>query len=227
MKDAHGPEVVLRRSDWEMRTVSLDIAQNLVKKYHYSGGGSNSATYRHGLFKKSHEFNLGDDECFGVAWWIPPTKDAAFATYPKNWQGVLALTRLVITPDVPKNGASFLLGKSMAAIDRERWPCLVTYADEMQGHTGAIYRATNWEYCGMTAKESTFFFEGRMVARKAGPKTRTQDEMLSMGCKMVGRFAKHKFRHLVDSAKTFMTETKIERYRENADNHLCQHVLDL
>ena len=184
------PSVRLRRADWEVRTVELRVAQDLVRRLHYSGGGSNTATYRHGLFRKGH------DECLGVAWWIPPTKTAAKATWPADWQGVLALTRLAIEPEVPKNGASFLLGKSMAAIDRKRWPCLVTYADEMQGHTGAIYRATNWEYCGMTAKEATFFKDGRMVARKAGPKTRTRDEMLAMGCEMVGRFAKHKFRHV-------------------------------
>ena len=183
--------VRLRRSDWDVRTIPLAVAQDLVRKHHYSGGGSNTATYRHGLFLK------GSDECYGVAWWIPPTKAAANATYPTDWRGVLALTRLAIAPEVPKNGASFLLGASMRLIDRERWPCLVTYADEMQGHTGAIYRATNWEYCGMTAKEATFFKDGRMMARKAGPKTRTHQEMIDMGCEMVGRFAKHKFRHLV------------------------------
>jgi hypothetical protein len=48
----------------------------------------------------------------------------------------------------------------------------------------------------MTAKEATFFKDGRMVARKAGPKTRTVQEMIDMGCVMVGRFAKHKFRHV-------------------------------
>jgi hypothetical protein len=127
---------------------------------------------------------------------MPPIKAAAHATYPDDWKGVLALSRLAIAPEVPKNGASFLLGASMRLIDRGRWPCLVTYADEMQGHTGAIYRATNWEYCGMTAKETAFFKDGRMISRKAGPKTRTKDEMLALGCEMIGRFAKHKFRHI-------------------------------
>ena len=185
-----GTIVRLRRSEWEVRTVDLATAQALVRQHHYSGGGANTATYRHGLFRKE------DDQCLGVAWWIPPTKTAANATYPDDWRGVLALTRLAIAPEVPKNGASFLLGASMKMIDRIRWPCLVTYADEMQGHTGAIYRATNWEYCGMTAKEATWFKNGRMVARKAGPKTRTRDEMLALGCEMVGCFAKHKFRHI-------------------------------
>lgn len=85
----------------------------------------------------------------------------------------------------------------MALIDRLRWPCLVTYADEWQGHTGTIYRATNWQYVGLTKPEATFVHNGRMVARKAGPKTRTRSEMEAMGAEMVGRFAKHKFVHIV------------------------------
>jgi len=182
----------LKARDWEVRTVPLSIVQEMVRLYHYSGGGSNTATYRHGLFRK------GDNQCRGVAWWIPPTKSAALATYPDNWRGVLALTRLAIDPGVPKNGASFLLGKSMKLIDRGKWPCLVTYADEMMGHTGAIYRATNWEYCGKTKPGATYFKDGRMVARKAGPKTRTKAEMLAMGCELRGRFFKHKFRHIIE-----------------------------
>jgi hypothetical protein len=182
----------LRKSEWVVLDIPHSFVETIVAKYHYSGGGANTSAYRHGLFRK------GEYECLGVASWIPPTKSAAVATYPKNWKGVLCLSRLAIAPEVPKNGASFLLGASMKKIDRGLWPCLVTYADEMQGHTGAIYRATNWEYCGMTPKEPAFFKDERMIARKAGPKTRTRQEMEEMGCTMVGRFAKHKFIHIVE-----------------------------
>ena len=178
-------------SDWEVRIVDLKVAQDLVKLYHYSKGGANTATYRHGLFRK------GSDHCCGVAWWIPPTKSAALATYPERWQGVLALSRLVVEPGVPKNACSFLMAKSMRMIDREKWPCFVTYADEWQGHKGTIYKATNWKEVGKTAPEATFQLDGRMVARKAGPKTRTRAEMENLGAVMVGKFSKTKFVHVV------------------------------
>jgi hypothetical protein len=183
----------LRKENWEVRPVVLEIAQRLVELYHYAGGGSNTATYCHGLFRVGEFWNYN---CKGVAWWIPPTKSAALATYPENWKGVLSLSRLVIVPDVPKNAASYLLGASMRMIDRERWPCLVTYADEWQGHNGTIYKATNWQYMGLTAPEATFVKAGRMVARKAGPHTRTREEMKELGAQLVGRFAKHKFIHI-------------------------------
>lgn len=181
----------LVKSQWDVRTIPLSVARDLVQRFHYSGGASNTATYRHGLFKR------GSDVCLGAAWWIPPTKSAALATFPENWKGVLSLSRLVVHPDVPANGASFLLARSRRAIDPAKWPCLVTYADEWQGHSGGIYRADNWVYCGLTRPERTYVRDGIMVARKAGPKTRTHAEMLALGAEMVGSFAKHKFiKHL-------------------------------
>lgn len=84
----------------------------------------------------------------------------------------------------------------MRLIDRKRWPCLVTYADTWRGHTGAIYKATNWTEAGLTKPERTYVVGGRMVARKAGPNTRTHKEMLELGAVCVGSFAKHKFVHI-------------------------------
>jgi hypothetical protein len=80
--------------------------------------------------------------------------------------------------------------------DRRVWPCLVTYADEWRGHTGAIYKATNWEYVGLTKPERVYTIGGRMVARKAGPKTRTHADMIALGAVCQGSHRKHKFRHV-------------------------------
>lgn len=181
---------VLRKSDYEVRTVSLATCQEKVAKYHYARTGSNTATFRHGLFLKSDPHN-----CIGVAWWIPPTKSAALANYPKNWKAVLVLSRLTIDPEVPKNAASFLIMQSVKLIRQDpRWEYLLTYADEWQKHSGAIYRATNWTPLGKTMPEATWVdANGCMVARKAGPHTRTKAEMLALGHKMIGRFQRHRF----------------------------------
>jgi hypothetical protein len=186
----------LRKADWEVRSVAIAIARRMVEAEHYARGASNTATYLHGLFPAGAFF---DEECVGVAWWIPPTRSAAEATYPKRWQGVLSLSRLVILPDVPKNAATFLLSRSRRLIDPKAWPCLVTYADDWRGHSGAIYRADNWEYRGKTKPQRTYCVNGRMTARKAGPKTRTHDEMLALGAELVGTFAKQKFVRITEA----------------------------
>ena len=186
--------VKLRKADYCVKGVSLRMCQEMVAMMHYAKGGSNTATFSHGLFRKDAPFR-----CLGVAWWIPPTKTAAHATYPEDWRAVLSLSRLVIRPEVPTNGASFLLAQSTRLIRlTAKWKCLVTYADEWRGHTGAIYRAANWEYVGKTTPETVWVDgEDRMVARKAGPKTRTKADMEALGYRMVGRFSKHKFRLLI------------------------------
>jgi hypothetical protein len=183
----------LAKADWTVRVVDIGVARRLVEREHYARGAPNTATFLHGLFRAAA---FWDEECVGVAWWIPPTRSAAEATFPANWLGVLSLSRLAITPDAPRNAASFLISRSRRLIDRMRWPCLVTYADEMQGHTGAIYRADNWTYLGRTKPEAAFAVRGRLTARKAGGHTRTRTEMAQLGAESLGSFAKHKFVHI-------------------------------
>ena len=190
MSDQPDDRIRLRRNEWFVRDVSIDIARRLVERYHYAKGASNTATYLHGLF---HRDALFDEQCAGVAWWIPPTRSAAEATHPARWQGVLSLSRLVITPETPANACSFLLARSRKLIPVETWPVLVTYADEWRHHTGAIYRADNWIYIGLTKPERAYQINGRQVARKAGGNTRTHAEMLTLGAEMVGSFSKHKY----------------------------------
>ncbi len=84
--------------------------------------------------------------------------------------------------------------RSSKLISREDWPCLITYADTMQGHTGHIYRSANWEYLGLTKPEKCYKIDGVIVSRKAGPKTRTHKQMLALGAVCVGSFVKHRFR---------------------------------
>lgn len=124
---------------------------------------------------------------------MPPTKSAAFATFPEDWRSVLALSRLVIVPGVPKNACTFLLARSRKLIDWDVWRCLITYADDWCGHTGSIYRADNWHYVGKTKPQRCYVRRGRMIARKAGGHTRTHAEMIALGAECVGSFSKHKF----------------------------------
>ncbi len=171
-------------------TISLQQGRELVRDLHYAVGSSNTATFRHGLFRREEwPFVVR-----GAALWIPPTRAAAEATTNGDWKRVISLSRLVIDPSVPTNGASFLLSRSTKLIEADgNWDTLVTYADEWQGHTGAIYLAAGWEYVGKTKPERVYTVDGEMVARKAGPNTRTHADMISLGAECAGQFTKHKF----------------------------------
>lgn len=177
-----------RSSDYEVKPIRHSQAKAFIEKFHYARGCSNTQVYGHGLYLKNG-VNL-----LGVAMWLPPTRVACESVNREHWQKVISLTRLAVHPLVPTNGASFLIGQSIRLIRKDgRFCSLVTYADESQGHTGGIYRATNWQYVGRTGPYPKWVdASGRQTAAKA-TKNRTVFEMSALGLVRVGSFYKHKF----------------------------------
>jgi hypothetical protein len=185
----------LRKEDFIVGDIPMQRARQLVRRYHYAKGGSKTGVYYHGLYDRNLRRNVG------VAWWLPPaTLAAARRVYPSDPSRVLALSRLVIRPGYPTNSASFLLGRSIRLVrDDGRFDCLVTYADTRLGHTGTIYRATNWEYLGLTKKYVVWLDPrtGQEVSKRKGRRTLRKQEMLDLGFVYAGRFAKHRFRMIL------------------------------
>lgn len=185
----------LRREDWRVDTITQADATLAIERWHYAQGCPNTSVARHGLFRSD------GDELLGVAMWLPPTPTAARSVSRDEWRGVLTLTRLVVAPEVPTNGASFLLGTSMRLVDRERWPWLLTYADSALGHTGAIYRATNWTYLGETKAGDTWVGpNGEQRGRKRGAKNLSAAEMRAAGFERRPAAPKFKFAHHLATA---------------------------
>lgn len=171
------PSERLSKLDWTIRAASHAEAVELVERCHYAQGAPNTGVYRHGLFRDDWS-----DKLMGVAIWLPPTKPAALSVAPEHWRGVLGLSRFVLDPSVPFNGASFLLGRSMRRIDRGRWPVLLTYADTSEGHIGTIYKATNWECLGPVPAGDVWVNQlGEQRGRKRGGRNYLASEMRALG----------------------------------------------
>lgn len=184
----------LHRSNWTVQVLTLQEAVDLMRRHHYSRSAANTATYRHGLFRRD-EWPLGYP--YGATLWIPPTRSAAEAI-SNNWGGVLALSRLVCTPSAPRNSASFLLAASMRMIDRSRWPTLVTYADTRFGHTGAIYKATGWHCDGPVPAGDVWVNEaGEQRGRKRGPATLSSAQMRELGFTRAPAAPKIRYTHTI------------------------------
>jgi hypothetical protein len=183
----------LKKTDWEVKNCLLKDAQMLVQEYHYAKGGSNTAVYTHGLYRRN------DDQLMGVVWWLPPTRVACESVNKENWKKVLSLTRMVMKPGTPKNACSFLLSQSVKLIKKDaRFVSLVTYADESQNHTGNVYRSANWIYVGKTGPYPRWVNkQGIQVAPKATV-NRTKAQMEALGLIKTGSYYKHKYiLHLV------------------------------
>lgn len=181
----------LRRHDWTVEPVSQTEARELIERVHYAGGCPRTSVARHGLRR------LDELAISGVALWLPPTRPAAVSVDPGNPGGVLSLSRLCVDEAVPRNGASYLLAASMRALDRSRWPVLLTYADTALGHTGAIYAATGWERVGLVEGADTWRHRetGERRGRKRGPNNYTCAQMVELGFERLPRRPKVKWTH--------------------------------
>lgn len=62
---------------------------------------------------------------------------------------VYELNRLWVSDDVPRNGESYLISHTLKMLDKE---IIVSFADSSQGHIGYVYQATNFIYCGLSAR---------------------------------------------------------------------------
>lgn len=206
--------------DWIVKDAPLKLARELVRQHHYAKGASKLAVYLHGLFNK----NTG--VMHGVAWWIPPTRAACESVNRENWKKVLSLSRMVMVPETPKNACSFLLSRSIKIIRAEgRFVSLVTYADESQGHTGNVYKASNFIYVGRTGPTPKWVdpVSGRQVSSKANV-SRTKEKMESLGFKKVGSFYKHKYvMHL--KCKTYKSSLTTANYRTLQQQGLQQELV--
>lgn len=143
-----------------VRQINKSVADSFVRTHHYTKRMS-SARYTLGLFYRhdqEHNFFAGTHETLiGCIVYGHPVSNATVTSIFKTIQlplsGILELTRLVVLDGHGKNIESWFIGQSFKWIktNDKTVKVLVSYADPEQGHTGTIYRATNWLYQGCGA----------------------------------------------------------------------------
>jgi hypothetical protein len=83
----------------------------------------------------------------------------AWKKFGQSEAEVLELRRLVLVDEAPKNSESRVVGWTLRHI-RKNLPnvnIVVSYADPHHGHTGVIYRASNFKYLGESASDTGFY----------------------------------------------------------------------
>lgn len=125
---------------FDLRPIPLAYVAALCEQFHGYGSAGNAATYAFGVFEGS--------QVVAAYAWQPPPPGAARDVCPEAPHGVLALSRMVAVPRtdrILKHISKPLRAQMADRIDRSRWPVLVTYSDEGQGHTGYVYQCSGWE----------------------------------------------------------------------------------
>lgn len=138
------------RIAYDIREITLGQVRTLCEQHHGYGTAGGASVYAFGVFE--------DGVLVAAYSWQPPPPGAARDVCPEAPQGVLALSRMVAVPREERklNHVSKPLRRQMKAlIDRTRWPVLLTYSDEGQGHTGHVYKCAGWE---ATSKAKRPFF---------------------------------------------------------------------
>jgi hypothetical protein len=201
-----------RSKDYVVSKIPHAQAAPFIVTHHYAHGCANTSTEAFGLFKAG--------TLVGAALWMPPTRVAAESVDRNDWRRVLALSRLAVAPTEPTNAESLFIGAMLRTLNAERrWTCVLTYADESQGHDGTIYRATNWRYLGRTKPEPRWLDANGKQVSKLATKTRKAADMRQLGHRMVGKFHKHKFARILDVGIAQALVRAFETLRDRCATH--------
>ncbi len=179
---------------FDLRPVPLDDVRELCAQYHGYQSAGGVAVYSFGVIEVDetdincncvvpalegagqHSPNCACfDEHLVVGYtWQPPPPGAARSVCPEAPHAVLALSRMVAVPKELrqlKHVSKPLMVQMKKLIDRTRWPVLVTYSDEGEGHTGYVYQCSGWEKTTRTKVKTLVDAQGRRVSRYANGKT--------------------------------------------------------
>ena len=124
--------------------IDYSLAMSIVTKYHYLHRVA-PCSMAFGLFEKESKRIVG---CitYGVSSSSTLLKGICGEDEMHN---VYELTRLWIKDGTPKNAESFLIGNTLKQLDKE---IIVSFSEKERGHSGIVYQATNFYYCGLSAK---------------------------------------------------------------------------
>ena len=144
----------------------LETVRDLCARHHSYGGAGGVSVYSWAVVE--------DEKPVAAFCWQPPPPGAAASVCKEQPAGVLALSRMVAVARADrtlKHISKPLRVQMRRMIDRTRWPVLVTFSDEGQGHLGHVYKCSGWEKT--TRKEVPIFedAEGRRASRYSNGKT--------------------------------------------------------
>jgi len=145
-----------------VKVIPAKIANDFVKKHHYSGTVSNTSALHFGCFL--------DGKLHGVmSYGSPMDKSKVLPlVHPCKWNEMLELNRMAFDDYLPKNSESRCISISFKLIKRNaphiKW--ILSFSDSVQCGDGTIYRASGFKLTAV--KKSTQIIEtprGERVTR--------------------------------------------------------------
>ena len=122
--------------EYIIRTITIKEAKPFVQKWHYSKTLP-ASTELFGLYRQ-------EDELIGVASYGHPAMRNQASCYNID----IELRRLCLIDDTPKNAESKFISLTLKELKRKGYKSVLSLADPVHGHTGVIYKASNFKYLG-------------------------------------------------------------------------------
>lgn len=92
----------------------------------------------------------------------------AWKKYGESEDEVIELRRLCCIDNTPKNTESYFIGHCLRWLkENTAIKTVVSYADPNHGHQGTIYRASNFQYKGLTSDGRVIIMDGKQYHDKA------------------------------------------------------------
>ena len=147
--------------DYTVEVVPRMAIQEFIHKHHYSHNTNGIQGLE--CFALFAPGDFGIPKMVGAMMYaIPSMPNTAKAYNPINPDRCVELRRLVCIDDTPKNTESYFIGQTFKWLKQNTdMEVVVSFADEHHGHTGVIYKATNFEYWGETAGGRILIVDGK------------------------------------------------------------------
>ena len=152
---------LMKVTDFTVELVQRNAVVGFIEKHHYSHNINGVQSYYHfGLFRDG---KFGLPEMIGAMLYAMPSMPATAKKYnPINPTKCFELRRLVCIDDTPTNTESYFIGQTFKWLKQNTdIEVIVSFADEEYGHSGIIYKATNFEYCGTTSPSKKLIVDGK------------------------------------------------------------------
>ena len=134
-----------------VKVIPSKIANEFVKKYHYSGKVVNNSILHFGCFL--------DNKLHGVMSFGSPLdkKKVLPLVYPSLWNEMLELNRMAFDDYLPKNSESRCIAISVKLLKKNaphiKW--ILSFSDGTQCGDGTIYRASGFQLTNIVTNKNT------------------------------------------------------------------------
>lgn len=136
---------MLNNGEYTIQKVERSVIKDFIEEHHYSK--NINGVISDYCFAMYH-----GDQLIGAMLYGKLAMANAWKKYADAEHKVTELRRLVLIDDTPKNSESWFIGWTLRWLKKNtEIEAIVSYADSNYGHSGIVYKATNFEHIGMTA----------------------------------------------------------------------------